>query len=46
MFSNNNSFKFQFHDDKEDENFFKNVYEIVQYGWKKEAVPVVFQKSQ
>ncbi len=44
-FSNKNSFKFQFYDVKDDENFFKNVYEIVQYGWKKEAVPVVFQKK-
>ena len=40
-FSNKNSFKFQFYDVKDDENFFKNVYEIVQYGWKKEAVPIV-----
>ena len=44
-FSKNNYFKFYFSENLNKENFFKNASKIVQYGWKKEAIPIVLEKK-
>ena len=44
FFSSNYDFKVNFIDNFLPQNFYKNIYNIVQYGWPKEAVPIVRQK--
>ena len=44
-FSKKNYFKFYFSENLNKENFFKNASKIVQYGWKKEAIPIVLEKK-
>ena len=45
IFSNKNSFKTYFHENMESQKLFENALKLVQYGWKKEAVPVVHEKN-
>ncbi len=45
IFSNKNSFKTYFHENMESQKLFENALKLVQYGWKKEAVPVVHEKK-
>ena len=35
----------EFLSENDKENIFKNAYNLVQYGWKKEAVPIVQEKK-
>ncbi len=45
IFSNNNRFKFSFFNKRDNEHFINEAFKIVQYGWKKEAVPIVHEKK-
>ena len=44
-FSKNNLFKLSFLDTYTQEQYYNNAYKIVQYGWKKEAVPIIQEKK-
>ena len=41
FFSNKNNLEFNFLPDNDLEIFYSNASNLVQYGWKKEAIPVV-----
>ena len=45
MFSGNNKFEIKFLENFSNDEIFNNVYSLVQYGWKKEAVPIVQEKQ-
>ena len=44
FFSDQNNYNLEFLNKETDEILYKNVLELVQYGWKKEAVPIVLEK--
>ncbi len=44
-FSMNEKFKVNFLKDADPESFFENTFKIVQYGWKREAVPFTPEKK-
>ena len=41
----NEKFKVNFLKDADPESFLENAYKIVQYGWKREAVPFTHEKK-
>ena len=43
-FSDKSKINLEFLSENNKENIFKNAYNLVQYGWKKEAVPIVLEK--
>ena len=43
-FSDKSKINLEFLSKNNKENIFKNAYNLVQYGWKKEAVPIVLEK--
>ena len=43
--SMNEKFKVNFLKDDDPESFLENAFKIVQYGWKREAVPVIHEKK-
>ena len=45
VFSGNNKFEIKFLKNYSNDETFNNVYSLVQYGWKKEAVPIVQEKK-
>ena len=45
-FSRKNNFNYNLIDEETFSNLFESAGNIVQYGWKKEAVPIVQEKSQ
>ena len=44
FFSNKYNCSLSFIDNDETENFYNNANDIVQFGWKKEAVPIILEK--
>ncbi len=44
-FSDKSKMNLEFLSENDKENIFKNAYNLVQYGWKKEAVPIVQEKK-
>ena len=44
-FSNNNQFKIKFYDKPDVEVALDKAYKIVQYGWKKEAIPIAVKSK-
>ncbi len=45
IFSNNNSYDFNFVKDFKMEETYENAFNFVQYGWKKEAIPIIHEKK-
>lgn len=45
IFSNNNSYDFNFVKDFKMEETYENAFNLVQYGWKKEAIPIIHEKK-
>ena len=45
IFSKEKNFKVKLIENFDNYRLFKEVYKIVQYGWKKEAVPIIQEKS-
>ena len=45
IFSNNNSYDFNFVKDFKMEETYENALNLVQYGWKKEAIPIIHEKK-
>ena len=44
FFSNKYNYSLSVIDNDETENFYNNANDIVQFGWKKEAVPIILEK--
>ena len=45
IFSNNNNYDFNFVKDFKMEETYENAFNLVQYGWKKEAIPIINVKK-
>ncbi len=45
IFSKKNKIDLKFFEDTKDEEIYKSANHLVQYGWKKEAVPIVHEKK-
>lgn len=44
FFSNDNKYNLSLNENSDIESFYENANKIVQFGWKKEAVPVILEK--
>ena len=44
FFSNDNKYNLSLNENSDIESFYENANKIVQFGWKKEAVPVIHEK--